>query len=126
TDYAFLEKISEYAVEPLSESNVTPASKSLKLSANIDLTTSVVAFKHDEEMGMFVVLDDVVDLAGVGSRHVSFGPYDVVVALFTGEKGDGLTLSSVASEDVKVNPSRRILSHATRPKPNGFPMGSVM
>ncbi|GJU41986.1 hypothetical protein Tco_1194943, partial [Tanacetum coccineum] len=76
------------------ESTVTPASKSLKLSANVDLTASVVASEHNEEMvsaevdgsdpkmtddtitaksghafvqGMSVILNDVVELAGVGS-----------------------------------------------------------
>nr|GEW98685.1 hypothetical protein [Tanacetum cinerariifolium] len=96
TDYAFLNKISEHAVEPLlvilqlkpkklvhsaniltprdarvsppiaKESTVTPASKSLELSAN-------VASEHNEEMGMSVILDDVVELPGVGSGHVSSG-----------------------------------------------------
>nr|GFA76427.1 hypothetical protein [Tanacetum cinerariifolium] len=68
TDYAFLNKISEHATEPLSESTVTPASKSLELSGNVDLTASAVASEHNEEM--------------------------------------------------------RILSHATRPRPNGFPRGT--
>ncbi|GJU20159.1 hypothetical protein Tco_1153501, partial [Tanacetum coccineum] len=79
-DYAFLNKISEHAIEPLSvilqfepeklarpanvppsrdarvsppttkETTVTPASKSLELSANIDLTASAVASEHNEEM----------------------------------------------------------------------------
>ncbi|GKG43809.1 hypothetical protein Tco_0482902, partial [Tanacetum coccineum] len=46
--------------------------------------------------GMSVVLDDVVELVGVGSGRVSFGPNNVVVALSASEKGDGLTPSSVA------------------------------
>nr|GEX42873.1 hypothetical protein [Tanacetum cinerariifolium] len=50
TDYAFLNKISEHATEPLSESTVTPTSKSLESSANVDLTTSVVASERNEEM----------------------------------------------------------------------------
>nr|GEX25885.1 hypothetical protein [Tanacetum cinerariifolium] len=123
TDYAFLNKISKHAAEPLlvilqlkpeklvhpanvltprdarvsppiaKESTVTPASKSLELSAN-------VASEHNEEMvsaevdgsdphmtddtitaksghafvqGMSVILDDVVELAGVGLGHVSSG-----------------------------------------------------
>nr|GEW11872.1 hypothetical protein [Tanacetum cinerariifolium] len=111
TEYAFLNKISEYAAEHLSESTVTPASKSLELSANVDLTASVVASEHDEEMvsdevdgsdpkmtddtitaksghafvqGMSVVLDDAVELAGIGSGHVSSGLNDVVVSFFAG------------------------------------------
>nr|GEV62462.1 hypothetical protein [Tanacetum cinerariifolium] len=73
------------------ESTVTPASKSFELSANVDLTASVFASEHDEEM--------------VRSGCVSSGPNDVVVALSAGEKGDGLTPSSVASEEAAINPS---------------------
>ncbi|GKE14048.1 hypothetical protein Tco_1421625 [Tanacetum coccineum] len=121
TDYAFLNKISKHDVEPLSvilqleleklvsphvvkELNVTPDSKSLELSANVDLTTFVVASEHNEEMGMSVVLDDAVELAGVGSGHVSSGPNDVVVALSTGEEGDGLAYFFVAGEEAVVDP----------------------
>ncbi|GKC95295.1 hypothetical protein Tco_1160737 [Tanacetum coccineum] len=135
TNYAFLNKIFEHAAEPLSvilqlepkklvrpaniptpwdarvsppvakESTVTPASKSLELSANFDLTTFVFAFEHNEEMGMSVLLDDVVELVGVGSGRVSSGPNDVVVALSASEKGDGLTPSSVVGKKAVVNPS---------------------
>nr|GEY45036.1 hypothetical protein [Tanacetum cinerariifolium] len=68
------------------ESTVTPASKSLDLSTNVDLTPSVVSFEHNEEVGIFVALKDVVGLAEVGSGCASSGPNDVVVALF-GERG---------------------------------------
>ncbi|GJW68022.1 hypothetical protein Tco_0122446 [Tanacetum coccineum] len=162
TDYAFLNKISEHVAKPLSvilqleleklvrpanvptprdayvsslvthESTMTPTSKSLELSANVDLTASVVASEHNEEMlsvevdgsdpkmtddtitsksghafvqGMSVVLDDAVELAVVGSGCVSFGPNDVVVALSASEKGDVLTPSSIAGEEFVVNPS---------------------
>ncbi|GJY47839.1 hypothetical protein Tco_0437795 [Tanacetum coccineum] len=138
TDYAFLDKISEHATKPLSvilqlepekldrpanfppsrdtrvstlsikESTVTPASKSLELSANVDLTASAVTSEHNEEMlnaevdgsdpkmiddtlaaksghafmqGISVALEDVVELAEVGSGRASSGPNDVVVAL---------------------------------------------
>ncbi|GJR64786.1 hypothetical protein Tco_0010851 [Tanacetum coccineum] len=111
---------------------VTPASKSLELSTHVDLTAFVVASKHNKDMvtaevdgsdpnmtddtitaksghafmqGMSVVLDYVVELVGVGSRHVSSSPNDVVVALSAGEKGDGLTPSFVSSEEADVNPS---------------------
>ncbi|GJU01332.1 hypothetical protein Tco_1111670 [Tanacetum coccineum] len=60
TDYAFLNKISEHATEPLSvilqlepkklESTVTPIFESLELSANVNFTASTVAFEHNEEM----------------------------------------------------------------------------
>nr|GEX28770.1 hypothetical protein [Tanacetum cinerariifolium] len=133
TNYAFLNKISEHAIEPLSESTVTPASKSLELSTNVDPTNFVVASKHNKEMvsaevdgsdpkmtddtinvkfghdfmhGMFVVLDDAMELAGVGSGCVSSGPNDVVVSLFVGEKGDGITPFFVTGKEAVVNPSR--------------------
>ncbi|GJS01283.1 hypothetical protein Tco_0317791, partial [Tanacetum coccineum] len=124
TDYAFLNKISKHVAEPLSvilhiepeklarpanvppsrdarvyppttkESSVTPASKSLELSANVDLTAFVVASEHNEDMvnaevdglnpnmtddivvaksrhtfvqGISVALEDVVELVKVGS-----------------------------------------------------------
>ncbi|GJW56506.1 hypothetical protein Tco_0103237 [Tanacetum coccineum] len=43
-------------------------------------------------------------LAAIIGR-VSFSPNDVVVALSAGEKGDGLTPSSITGEEVAVNPS---------------------
>nr|GEW29891.1 hypothetical protein [Tanacetum cinerariifolium] len=100
---------------------VTPISKSLELSANIDLTASIFAFEHNEDMvnvkvdgpdlkmtddtvaaksghafvqGFSVALDDAVELVKVRSGRVSSDPNDVVVALFVGEKGDGLVPSS--------------------------------
>ncbi|GKF86601.1 hypothetical protein Tco_0254428, partial [Tanacetum coccineum] len=97
--------------------------------------------------GMSVVLDDVVELVGVWSGRVSSSPSDVVVALSTGEECDGLAPSFVVGEEavgrgawyarehlllrawgkltVDVLLSiQRILSHAIRPKPNGFPPGT--
>ncbi|GKD05662.1 hypothetical protein Tco_1180636 [Tanacetum coccineum] len=118
TDYVFLNKISEHATEPLSvilqlepeklvrpanvpiprgtrishliakELTVTPVSKSLKLSANVNFTAFTVASKHNEEMGISVALDDVAELVEVGSGRVPSGPNDVVVSLATHEKGD--------------------------------------
>ncbi|GJY73020.1 hypothetical protein Tco_0477451 [Tanacetum coccineum] len=156
------------------ESIVTPASKSLELPANVDLTAFVVASEHNEEMvnaevdgsdpkmtddtvtaksghafvhGISVSLDDVVELVEVGSRRVSSGPNDVVVALSAGEKGDGLVLSSTVGGEGKgawcavehlllqawgkltvdvLLSIQRILSHSIRPKPNGFPLGPVV
>ncbi|GJV05028.1 hypothetical protein Tco_1338597 [Tanacetum coccineum] len=162
TDYAFLNKIYEHATEPLSvilqldpekldrpaniphsrdarvslpttkESTVTPASKSLELFANVDLTASVIASKHNEEMvnaevdgsdpkmtddtvaaksehafvqGIFVALEDVVELVEVGSGRASSSPNDVVVALSVSEKGDGFVPSSAAGEEVAANSS---------------------
>ncbi|GKF96097.1 hypothetical protein Tco_0288832 [Tanacetum coccineum] len=161
-DYAFLNKISDHANKPLcvflrlepeklvcpenipvpkdarvsppiaKEFTVIPTSKSLELSANVDLSTSVAASEHNEEMinaevdgsnpnmtdgttttkfghafvqGMSVGLDDAVELVGVGSKRTSSGPNDVVVALSAGEKGDGLIPSFVAGEEAVVNSS---------------------
>ncbi|GJW07623.1 hypothetical protein Tco_1570046 [Tanacetum coccineum] len=134
TDYAFLNKISEHATEPFSvilqlepeklvcpanilasrevrvspppkELTVTPASKSLELSTNVNFTTSAVASEHNEEMGISIALDDAVELVEVGSGRVSSGPNDVVVALSSQEKGDGLDPSSIVGEEVAANPS---------------------
>ncbi|GJT23139.1 hypothetical protein Tco_0893076 [Tanacetum coccineum] len=145
TDYVFLNKISEHATEPLSvilqlepeklvrpanvpiprgtrishliakELTVTPVSKSLKLSANVNFTAFTVASKRNEEMvnaevdgsdpkmidvtatvksghafvqGISIALDDVAELVEVGSGRVPSGPNDVVVSLATHEKGD--------------------------------------
>ncbi|GJR80769.1 hypothetical protein Tco_0151554 [Tanacetum coccineum] len=115
------------------ESTVTPASKSLKLFANVDLTNFVVASEHNEEMvnaevdgsnpkmtddtvaaksghafvqGIYVALEDVIELVKVGSGRASSGPNDVVISLFAGEKGDGLVPSSVAGEEAAANSSR--------------------
>nr|GEZ05897.1 hypothetical protein [Tanacetum cinerariifolium] len=133
----------------IKESTVTPASKSLELYTNVDLTPSVVASKHNEDMvktkvdgsdsrmtddivaaksgqafvqGISVALEDVVELAVVGLGCASSDPNDVMVALSADEKGDGFFPSSTADEDVVANPSE-IMSHATRPRPNGFPLG---
>nr|GEZ90461.1 hypothetical protein [Tanacetum cinerariifolium] len=131
TDYSFFNKISEHATEPLSESTVTPASKSLELSTNADVTPSIVASEHNEDMvnvevdvldpkitddtivtksehafmqGIFVALEDVVGLVEVASRRASSGPNDVVVALSVVEICDGLVPSSVVGEEAVVNP----------------------
>ncbi|GJY99852.1 hypothetical protein Tco_0517282 [Tanacetum coccineum] len=172
TNYAFINKISEHATEPLSvilqlepkklvrpanvpasrevcvspppkESTVTTASKSLELSTNVNFTASTIASEHNEEMvnaevdgsdskmtddtaavksghafvqGIFVALDDSVELVEVGLGSASSSPNDVVVALSAHEKGGGLDPSSVIDEE--------ILSHVTRPRPNGFPLGT--
>ncbi|GJX16924.1 hypothetical protein Tco_0217756 [Tanacetum coccineum] len=142
TDYAFLNKIFEHATKPLSvilqlepeklESTVTPASKSLEFSANVNFIASSVAPEHNEEMvnaevdglgpkmtddtvavksrhafvqGISVALDDAVELVKVGSWRVSSSPNDVVVARSAGEKGDGLDPSFAACEEAAANPS---------------------
>ncbi|GJU31438.1 hypothetical protein Tco_1175027 [Tanacetum coccineum] len=135
-DYAFLNKITEHATKPISvilqlepekltrpanvptsrdarvsppiakESIVTPASKSLELSTNVAPAPSAITLEQNKEWGTSHALDDVAEVTVVGSERVSSGPNDVVVALFAGEKGDGLTPSSVAGEEAAVNPSR--------------------
>ncbi|GKC48150.1 hypothetical protein Tco_1065872 [Tanacetum coccineum] len=107
----------------VNESIVTLASKSLELPSNtipISSTATLQPNKEwvnamfdgpDHEMtdraadNVFVqdashVVDDDVELALVGSEHVSSGPGDVVVAFSAGEKGDGSLPSSTADEKV--------------------------
>nr|GEZ78002.1 hypothetical protein [Tanacetum cinerariifolium] len=45
------------------------------------------------------VVDDATELIMARSKHVSFAPSDVVVALSAGEKGDGFVPSSVVDEE---------------------------
>nr|GEX02727.1 hypothetical protein [Tanacetum cinerariifolium] len=117
---------------PTKESTVTPASKSLELSTNVNFTASFVAFEHNREMvnaevdgsdpkmtndtvtvksghtyvqGISVAVDDAVELVGVGSGRVSSSPNDFVVALSTHEKGNGLDPSSATGEEAAANHS---------------------
>ncbi|GKB26254.1 hypothetical protein Tco_0865655 [Tanacetum coccineum] len=87
------------------ELTVTPASKSLELSANVDLTAFVDAFEHNKEMGIFVSLEDVVELVEVGSKRATSSPNDVMVTLSVGEKGDRLVPFSTAGEEAAANSS---------------------
>nr|GEW56054.1 hypothetical protein [Tanacetum cinerariifolium] len=113
------------------ESIVTSASKSLELSTNVDLTAFVVTSKHNEEMVnvevdgsdpkmiddtvvamsghdfvqvIYVTLDDDVELLEVGSGRSS-SPNDAVVAIFVGEKGDGLVPFFATGKEVAANSS---------------------
>ncbi|GJT23245.1 hypothetical protein Tco_0893182 [Tanacetum coccineum] len=96
------------------ESTMTPASKSLELSANVDLTASAVASVHNEEMVNAKVdrsdpkmTDDTVAAKSEqGLGHVSSVPNDVVVALSVGEKGYGLVPSSATGEEADASSSR--------------------
>ncbi|GKB96655.1 hypothetical protein Tco_0982792 [Tanacetum coccineum] len=72
TDYAFLNKISEYAAAPLS----------------------------NEKQGTSHVFDDVAEVTVVGSERVSSSLIDVVMALSAGEKGDASAPSSTVEEVV--------------------------
>nr|GEX50991.1 hypothetical protein [Tanacetum cinerariifolium] len=102
------------------ESTAIPALKSLVLSTNVYLTAVIVASKHDEEMvsakvdGSDPKMTDDTITAKFGHAFVK-----------SIEKSDGLTPSFVASEEAAVNPTE-IMSYATCPKPNGFPLGSVV
>ncbi|GJY61269.1 hypothetical protein Tco_0461926 [Tanacetum coccineum] len=114
------------------ESTVIPASESLELSSNVVSAPSIVASKQNKEWvnamvdgpdvemtdgaahsksgGVFVqgashVLDDVAKVTVVGSKRVSFGLVDVVVALSAGEKGDGSLPSFAVDEEATANPS---------------------
>nr|GEV23504.1 hypothetical protein [Tanacetum cinerariifolium] len=83
-------------------------------------------------------VDDDFKLTLIGSERVSSGPSDVVVALFVGGlfsvKGGGawyaeeyllLRAWDKLSVDVWLS-IQRILGYATRPKPNGFPLGILV
>nr|GEU93210.1 hypothetical protein [Tanacetum cinerariifolium] len=113
------------------ESTVTPASKSLEISTNVALASSIVTLEQNEEwinvivdgpdaemndgvahsksgsvfvQGTSHALDDAIEVTVVGSERVSFGLTDVVVAISTGEKGDGSLPSSTIDEEAAVNP----------------------
>nr|GEY03750.1 hypothetical protein [Tanacetum cinerariifolium] len=99
------------------ESTVTHVSKSLELSGNVVLSSSAVALEQNEEHVSVAVDGSDLEMTD-GSERVSSGLTDVVVALSDSEKGDGSAPSSTVEEG--------ILSHATRPKPDGFPLGPVV
>nr|GEX24209.1 hypothetical protein [Tanacetum cinerariifolium] len=137
SDYAFLYKIFEPATEPLSiifqlepkklvrqdnvpiprdtrvsppivkESTVTPVSKSLEFSANIEMADGAASSKSGDVFvqGVSRISNDVIKVTVVEFECVSSSPTDVVVALFVGGKGDVLIPSSVASEEVVINSS---------------------
>ncbi|GJW54629.1 hypothetical protein Tco_0098714 [Tanacetum coccineum] len=107
------------------ESIVTLVSKSLELSVNVVPASSIVASEQNDE------------LAVVESECVSSSPTDVVVAFSFDGKGDVLIPSygrgvwyageylllrawGKLTVDVLLS-IQQILSHATHPKPTGFP-----
>ncbi|GJU29885.1 hypothetical protein Tco_1173474 [Tanacetum coccineum] len=71
--------------------------------------TATVKFGHAFMQGIYVALDDDVELVEVGLGCVSSGPNDVVVSLSNHEKGDGLDSSSATDEEATANPSGRTL-----------------
>nr|GEV70204.1 hypothetical protein [Tanacetum cinerariifolium] len=113
------------------ESTVTPAFESSEFPPNVFPTSSVIALEQNEEwmnvivdwsdpemtngathaksvnsfmQGTSYVLDDVAKVIVVGSKCVSSGPGNVVMALSIGEKVDGLLPSSAADEEATSNP----------------------
>nr|GEW94034.1 hypothetical protein [Tanacetum cinerariifolium] len=105
--------------------------QSLDLSYNVNFTASFVAFNHNKEMvndefdgsdpkmtddtaavmyghafvqGIFVALDDFMELVEVGSGRVLSDLDDVVVAHSAHEKGEGLDSSSAAVKKATINP----------------------
>ncbi|GKE69135.1 hypothetical protein Tco_1527207, partial [Tanacetum coccineum] len=114
------------------ESTVTPISESLEFPSNVVPASSTAALEPNEEWvnamvdgpdheitdgavnanpgsifvhGASYAADDATELTVIGSERVSSSPNDVVVAFLLEKK--------------------QILSHAIRPKPNGFPLGTL-
>nr|GEV20838.1 hypothetical protein [Tanacetum cinerariifolium] len=135
------------------ESNVTLSSTSLEFLFNTIPTSSTAALDPNEECVNAMVDGSDHEMkygaanAKPGSKRVSFGTSDVVVALSTREKGDGFVHSSIVNEEgrgawyarehlllrawgkLTVDlwlSIQQILTHATRPKPNGFPLGPLV
>nr|GFC25759.1 hypothetical protein [Tanacetum cinerariifolium] len=100
TDYAFLNKIFEYAAEPLSvilqlEPKKFVCLANIPTSRDAHVSPPIVM----ESTGTSHVLDDVVEVTVVESKRVSFGLTNVIVAISAGEKGDGSLLSYAADEE---------------------------
>nr|GEX08605.1 hypothetical protein [Tanacetum cinerariifolium] len=122
------------------DSTMTPAFESLKLPANVVLASSAVASEQNEEWVNAMVVRPNPEMTD-GSERISFEPTNVVVALSVGEKGDGSFPSSgraawYAREHLLLQAwgkltvdmllsIQKILSYATRLKPNGFPLGPL-
>ncbi|GKF21465.1 hypothetical protein Tco_0070103 [Tanacetum coccineum] len=120
TDYAFLNKISEHAAEPLSiilqlepeklarPANV-PTSRDTLVSPPLVKESTVTHLSESLELpsdvGAFYVVYDVTELTMTRSERVSSGPSDVVVALSAREKGDSFVPSSVVDEELVATPS---------------------
>ncbi|GKB78990.1 hypothetical protein Tco_0945885 [Tanacetum coccineum] len=144
TDYAFLNKISKHATEPLSVILQLEPEK-LACLANVPFKGCSCFYSyckgvdcdtcfqilgvwvnamvdgpdaemndgaaHSKSKSVFVqgtshVLVDVAKVTVVGLERVSSGLTDVVVALSTGEKGDGSLPSSAVDEEAAANPFR--------------------
>ncbi|GKA70171.1 hypothetical protein Tco_0776235 [Tanacetum coccineum] len=94
------------------ESTVTPASKSLELSANVDLSAFVVASKYNQEMVNAEV--DESDSKMTDDTIAAKSGYDFVQGIFFAlendvelvEVGDGLVPFSAAGKEAAANSSR--------------------
>ncbi|GJW14638.1 hypothetical protein Tco_0018771 [Tanacetum coccineum] len=96
------------------ELTVTPASKYLELSTNVDLTPYVVASEHNEEMGISVTLEDAMELVLIGLGCAS---------AVAGDDAAANPLGGKLTVDVWLS-IQRILSHGTCPRLNGFLLGT--
>nr|GEZ46819.1 hypothetical protein [Tanacetum cinerariifolium] len=108
TDYAFLNKISKYAVEPLSvilqlepEKLVPPANVSILRDTRV---SPPIAKESNEEQVSAAVDGSDLEMTDGAAHSKSEGLTDVIMALFAGEKGDGFAYSSTI-EKVVVPPS---------------------
>ncbi|GKE53101.1 hypothetical protein Tco_1488257, partial [Tanacetum coccineum] len=54
--------------------------------------------------GASYAIDDAAELTLIGSKHIFFGPSDVVVAFSAGKKGDGSLPSSTVDEEATATP----------------------
>nr|GFA18613.1 hypothetical protein [Tanacetum cinerariifolium] len=95
-------KVNSFLWLPVRESTVTPAFESLELSANVVPASFVVASERNKEWVNAMVDGPDSDMTD-GSKRVSSGPTDVVVALSVGEKGDGSLLSFATNEEATAN-----------------------
>ncbi|GJT47797.1 hypothetical protein Tco_0973954 [Tanacetum coccineum] len=111
TSYAFLNKISKHATEPLSvilqleleklahPANVPTPRDTHAYPPIVKESTMTHVSQSLELSGVSRVLDDVAEVAAVESECVSSGPTDVVVALSVDGKGNVLIPSSVVGEE---------------------------
>ncbi|GKC34249.1 hypothetical protein Tco_1046633, partial [Tanacetum coccineum] len=149
TDYAFLNKISEYAAEPLSvilqlepeklvrpanvpiprdtrvsppiakESTVTPVSKSLELSANVVPASSAVALEQNEEQVSAAVDGPDVEMTDGAARSKSGG-------VFVHALDDVAEMTVVGSERVSSGPNDVVVALSAGEKGDGSAPSSTV
>ncbi|GJU88597.1 hypothetical protein Tco_1301020 [Tanacetum coccineum] len=107
TDYAFLNKISEHATEPLSVILQLELEKLARPTNVLTLRDARVSPPIAKGSTAIPASESLELPANVGRKRVSSGLTDVVVALSVGEKGDGSLLSFVAAggEESAATPS---------------------